>query len=73
MSIYITPQLPIVGRRLLAIPAALAYGDAGLGGKVPPGAALLFDVQITKLKTRANDQPVQEVSLLVVSLRAMFC
>ena len=43
------------GRRLLAIPAALAYGDAGLPGKVPADASLLFDVQVTKLKSRANN------------------
>jgi cyclophilin family peptidyl-prolyl cis-trans isomerase len=34
------------GRRQLDIPADLAYGDAGAGGVIPPGAALTFVVDV---------------------------
>jgi FKBP-type peptidyl-prolyl cis-trans isomerase FkpA len=38
------------GRRRLTIPAALAYGDSGAGGVIPPGATLIFDVDLVGIE-----------------------
>ena len=34
------------GKRTLLIPATLGYGDDGAGDAIPPGASLVFDVEL---------------------------
>jgi FKBP-type peptidyl-prolyl cis-trans isomerase FkpA len=36
--------------RRLIIPADLAYGDSGAGGVIPPGAALVFDIDLVAIE-----------------------
>jgi len=42
--------MKVGGRRRLTIPATLAYGDVGAGGVIPPGAALVFDVELVAVE-----------------------
>jgi FKBP-type peptidyl-prolyl cis-trans isomerase len=37
------------GKATLVIPSELAYGDAGSGDTIPPGATLKFEVELFKV------------------------
>jgi FKBP-type peptidyl-prolyl cis-trans isomerase FkpA len=40
--------MKVGGRRLLVIPANMAYGDRG-GGPIPPGSTLIFDIELLRI------------------------
>lgn len=42
-------SMKVGGRRQLVIPAKLGYGDRGAGGVIPPGATLIFEVELLEI------------------------
>lgn len=40
------------GKRKLWVPAALAYGERGMGTRVPANANLLFEIELLEVLTR---------------------
>ena len=42
--------MKVGGQRTLTIPSSLGYGARGAGGKIPPNATLVFDIELLNIR-----------------------
>jgi len=43
-------KMKVGGKAKLVCPAGIAYGDKGAGGMIPPGATLVFEIELLEIK-----------------------
>ena len=43
-------EMKVGEKRQIHVPPQLAYGEKGAGGAIPPGATLIFDVELVQLR-----------------------
>ena len=48
------PGMKVGGKRKLTIPGLMAYGENGSGDKIPPKAALKFDIELLEIAGAAD-------------------
>jgi len=50
-------KMKVGGKAKLVCPASIAYGDQGRPGVIPPGATLVFDVELLETRPRPTPPP----------------
>jgi FKBP-type peptidyl-prolyl cis-trans isomerase FkpA len=43
-------KMKVGGKAKLTCPASIAYGDRGAGGVIPPGATLIFEIELLSIE-----------------------